>query len=462
MLIPQLTSLTPRSSRNHYETAIDKNSFDGRYSADSVVVTLSVALALHNALELLLLIFSTFKRYRGLYFFSMVACTTGVLGYATGILLTYFRLGVEWLGKVILDAGWVLMLASQSVVLYSRLNLILDNVAILQAVKWTIVTTSAVLLPIVVVLDFGSTYTDNPSFSEGYYYIEQIQLIVISVQELAISGLYLWKAAALLKIISGPQGRKTIWQLFAINIVIIAMDVSFLLLLPKPATPPSTAPLKVYPHLETSLAKKHGIGIQIVIVSLQFLHYQLYQESLKGFFYSLKLKLELNILSKLVGLVDGNAATNRSNTLQTIEADTVGGESTAHLEPPAPMVVEYPKPNDLQDDEVVVLGEKMTNGVERSRSSGKVGVQGHVTEDCGGSRWQSPLLNDLGGLGGELSSCGKVAEKVDGAEDEDGEDGEEMDEEPGVASLTSQQSTSSRTRGRESDLWYAEMLRDMK
>jgi hypothetical protein len=218
--------LVQRSNHDHYEAALEKNSFTGEYSADSVIVTLSVALALYNALEMVLLVVSTFKRWKGLYFWSLCVCNFGVFCYATGILLTYFDLGVLWFGKTILDIGWLCMIACQSLVLYSRLNLVLDNIVILRSVKWMIITVSATILPIVVVLDFGSTYADRPAFFEGYYYIEQIQLIVISVQELAISGLYLWKAVTFLNIISKAQTRRVIWQLFAINVIIISMDVS--------------------------------------------------------------------------------------------------------------------------------------------------------------------------------------------------------------------------------------------
>ena len=139
--------LISRAGHDGYEIATTKNSFDGRYSADSVIVTMSIALAMYNSLEMVLLISTTFKRWKGLYFWSLSSCTFGVLCYAIGVLLTYFDLGVLWLGKVVDDIGWVVMVACQSLVLYSRLNLILDNVTILRAVKWMIITTSTTLLP---------------------------------------------------------------------------------------------------------------------------------------------------------------------------------------------------------------------------------------------------------------------------------------------------------------------------
>ncbi len=210
---------------NSYALAVQKSSFNGQYTAASVIVTLSIALALYNSLEMILLIFSTFKRRRGLYFWSLSLCTFGVILYTIGMILDYFSLGVLWLGKTILDIGWILMVACQSLVLYSRLGLIYDNPRILGAVKWMIITTSIALLPTVCILDFGDTYSNIPAFAQAYYYIEHIQMTVITLQELIISGLYVWKTVKLLKIISKAKMRSMVWQLFTINVIIIAMDV---------------------------------------------------------------------------------------------------------------------------------------------------------------------------------------------------------------------------------------------
>ena len=44
--------------------------------------------------------------------------------------------------------------------------------------------------------------------------------------EFIISGLYIWKTAKLLKVISKEGVRKVMWQLFVINVVIVILDVS--------------------------------------------------------------------------------------------------------------------------------------------------------------------------------------------------------------------------------------------
>lgn len=287
--------------KDSYQAAIEKSNFDGKYTAASIVVTLSIALALYNCLEMVLLISMTFKRWRGLYFWCLVLCNAGVAAYTIGMALTYFQLCILWFAKVFLDIGWVAMILFQSLVLYSRLGLIVESINVLKAVKWMIIIVGAILFPLVIVFDFGSTYEKSPSFAAGYFYIEHIQITGFTIQELIISGIYVWKTIALLKVLSKPHTRNMIWQLLTINVIIVGMD--------------------------------------ILIIVLQYKHLQLYQESIKAFVYSVKLKLELNVLSKLVDLV-GNQR-QQSMTLNMFETNTIQGralsDGTRGMSGPGPL-----------------------------------------------------------------------------------------------------------------------------
>lgn len=214
------------SGNNTFEVAVDKETFDGKYTASSVIVTLSIAIALHNSLEMVLLIGATFKQRKGLYFWSLTLCNFGVFLYALGIMMAYFQLAPFWITEIILDGGWSLMVTCQSLVLYSRLGLILNSYRILQAVKWMIVGITIFVQVPVWVTDWGKHYSSDTKLAEGYFYIEHIQLTAITLQELIISGLYVWKTVDFLKIIASTNTRSMVWQLLFINIIIIAMDVS--------------------------------------------------------------------------------------------------------------------------------------------------------------------------------------------------------------------------------------------
>ncbi|ETN36381.1 uncharacterized protein HMPREF1541_08658 [Cyphellophora europaea CBS 101466] len=385
--------LVARGPHDHYEIATTKSSFDGEYSANSVIVTLAVALALYNSLEMVLLITSTFKQFRGLYFWSLVLCNFGVVFFALGMMLGYFELCVLWLSKVIIDIGWVFMILFQSLVLYSRLNLIYDERKILQGVKWMIVTTSICFLIPVVVLDFGSTYSGRASFAEGYYYIEQIQMVGITLQELSISGLYVYKTVQLLRIIEREHTRSMVWQLFAINVIIISMDIG--------------------------------------IVVLQFMHYQLYQESIKVFVYSVKLKLELNILSKLVDLVHGDSS-RRAMTLDVIDSNAIQGQARADVH------------REMNEPE---------QGRMASWFRGSTGGGGDGSSPNGNHRDEkhafSSLDHEVDVRNAQRLSGVSPTKSIGGDTDE-------------ISQVMSNQSEmTARTKGRESDLPYADFMRSI-
>ena len=151
-----------------YRALLTKKVFGHSYTAESVIVTLAVALSLYNSLELLLAITGTFKKWRGLYFWSMLLSTFGVILYALGMMLMYFELCILWLSKTILDVGWILMVVCQSLVLYSRLGLVLDSDRIMRFVRWMIVFDGISLVTLTVVFDFGTTYSKKNVYPEGY------------------------------------------------------------------------------------------------------------------------------------------------------------------------------------------------------------------------------------------------------------------------------------------------------
>lgn len=64
--------------------------FSGNFDVASVFVTVCCTISLYNGLELLVLIFTTFRRFRDLYFWSLLIASFGLLPYTLGFLITYF------------------------------------------------------------------------------------------------------------------------------------------------------------------------------------------------------------------------------------------------------------------------------------------------------------------------------------------------------------------------------------
>ena len=75
-------------------------------------ITILTALAWYNVLELNFLIFNTFKRYGGLYFWSLFVCAWGTALHALGFTLKFFPCGVNIYAAVsIITVGWYCMVS---------------------------------------------------------------------------------------------------------------------------------------------------------------------------------------------------------------------------------------------------------------------------------------------------------------------------------------------------------------
>jgi len=107
-------------------------------------------------------------------------------------------------------------------------------------------------------------------FIHALYYTEKIQMTAFCFQEFVISAIYLWKTAQLLKCISKAKAgtRRIMWELLAINVIIILMDIALL--------------------------------------TLEYSGQRAMEKSFKSVIYSVKLKLEFAVLNRLVDLVQSS------------------------------------------------------------------------------------------------------------------------------------------------------------
>ncbi|KAF1952655.1 hypothetical protein CC80DRAFT_391131, partial [Byssothecium circinans] len=232
-----------------------------------IAVVVCSALSLYNASELELLILTTFSRYAGLYFWSLTLASLGLIPYVFGFLVEYFEWSYLALGIAIDSTGWVLMVTGQAVVLYSRLWIVFGGgyKRLLRTIKWMIIVNALVLHGTTIVAVYGAHFTKTSTqqrFKTAYNIFERIQMCTFCAQELVLSGLYIWRALDILKSARRERPRSLMWQLFSINVIIIILDIGLL--------------------------------------AVEFSGRHVLQQTLKGVTYSVKLKLELSILNKLI------------------------------------------------------------------------------------------------------------------------------------------------------------------
>jgi len=106
----------------------------------AMTISAFIAIAWYNVLELNFMIWMTFKRRHGLYFYSLLVSSWGIFVYALAFLIKFFQvLENNYATVVFITIGWYAMVTGQSLVLYSRLHLVMYDQRILKWVLWMIV-----------------------------------------------------------------------------------------------------------------------------------------------------------------------------------------------------------------------------------------------------------------------------------------------------------------------------------
>jgi hypothetical protein len=232
----------------------------------NVVFATFAALAWYNAIELVILCLVTFRCWHGCYFWSLLISSSCIITYCLGFVLLFFPTGVTpYVCVTLVVISWCGMVTGQSLVLWSRLHLVVQNTKLLLGVLLMIVVDAVILHIPTAVLFYGTAAKPNSVFAHGYNIMERIQIAGFCIQELIISGIYVWQTIKLLRL--RPQGRPLgiLSQLLVINIVILMLDIT--------------------------------------VIVIEYIGYYAVQVMFKPVAYSVKLKLEYAILGKLVSFV---------------------------------------------------------------------------------------------------------------------------------------------------------------
>jgi len=240
----------------------------------SMALTLMVfmSIAVYNVIELTLMIFFTFKRRKGLYFWSLLVATYGIVLYTFGFFFKFYDIPVPSMFFLTLIAiGWWGMVTGQSVVLYSRLHLIYRSTA--DRGRWVLymIIFNAIICHIpTTALTYGSNSSNPTPFIRPYMIYEKVQVTIFFIQEVIISGLYVYKTSRILRAeggIRGRNGRTVMNHLIWVNVMVIILDIT--------------------------------------LISLEYADYYNVQIVYKAAVYSVKLKMEFSILNRLLDLVQG-------------------------------------------------------------------------------------------------------------------------------------------------------------
>lgn len=278
---------------------------DARQMRFFIPIIVFMSISLYNVVELNILIGATFKKRNSLYFWSFVAATNGIAPHTIGFLLKNV---VHWDNFIVyitlVSIGWVMMVTGQSLVLYSRLHLIFWNKFWLRVVLGMIITNAIVLHLPIIVLMYGSNSSPDNAFIQPYMVYEKVQVTVFCLQELIISGIYIKACSSLFNTQSTLHHKSTKRMrrhLLLVNVIIILLDIP--------------------------------------ILALEYADLYDLQTAYKAIVYSVKLKLEFNILNQLVDMSythdtygsrsNGRGTGNGNATGVSVHLDTFNGDDNA-------------------------------------------------------------------------------------------------------------------------------------
>ncbi|KAL8835498.1 MAG: hypothetical protein Q9170_003300 [Blastenia crenularia] len=232
------------------------------------------AVAWYNVMELNIQVFLTFKRHRGLYFWSLLISSYGCVLHALGFLLKFFSPTLNvYVPVSIITVGWYCMVTGQAVVLYSRLHLVVREQKVLRGILAMIIVDAICFHIPTTILTYGSNSTDYKRYLPVFNVVERLQMTAFCIQEFIISGVYVYSTIKLLRPVYHGRTRKVMMQLIWINSIIIAMDV--------------------------------------VLLGMEYSSFYEIEATLKAMVYSIKLKLEFAVLNQLMTLANSSVSSHQ-------------------------------------------------------------------------------------------------------------------------------------------------------
>lgn len=177
-----------------------------------------------------------------------------------------FLVGSPWhVTLPFIEVGWVTMVTGQAFVLFSRLHLVVRNKKTLRIVLWCIIIDGCLFhIPTIVFTVGKNSPHEGHLWEDRFDIMERIQLVGFCLQEFAISTLYIVSTVRILGSVYHSMTRKVMMQLILINLICIGMD--------------------------------------IVLIGLEFSGEYTSEASIKPMIYAIKLKLEFTVLNQLMSL----------------------------------------------------------------------------------------------------------------------------------------------------------------
>ncbi|KAK5651366.1 hypothetical protein OQA88_12599 [Cercophora sp. LCS_1] len=257
-----------------------------------LVIMVFLSISFYNFIELNLIIYSTFKRRSGLYFWSFIISTWGVAIWSLGWLMKTTGVTAHipnhyLLYMTFIEVGFVFMVTGQGFVLYSRLHIMVHSHRKLRLCLTMVIVDGIICHVPIAVLAYGSNSPNPGPFLVPYAAYMKVQVTIFFIQELILSAIYIHETLKMMRnerrvgiTVGKGSSRKLMKHLILVNLVVIVLDVT--------------------------------------ILALEYNGFYSIQTAYKGMVYSVKLKMEFSILNRLVEMVGGPASSGGTRGLPSV------------------------------------------------------------------------------------------------------------------------------------------------
>ncbi|KAI9842721.1 MAG: hypothetical protein M1838_003001 [Thelocarpon superellum] len=257
------------------------------------VLAAFIAVAFYNVIEINVQVFNIFKKWGGLYFWAILVASWGCVLLSVGnIALKLFTPGVGFgvSGTMILF-GWWMVVLGQACVLYSRLHLVIRSQWIMRLVPVMIALIFFGLCLPTSVATYGMMSDKTDYWLPRFNILERVQLVCIELEEMIISGLYIWATVKILRPSFNVRTKRVMWSLIYVNIFVAGLDM--------------------------------------IMIVMEFVNYYDLEASLKPMLYSIKLKVEFAVLNQLMAIAKSGLASGGYQDYDTAHPDAFNDKTTA-------------------------------------------------------------------------------------------------------------------------------------
>ncbi|GKT44647.1 uncharacterized protein ColSpa_04828 [Colletotrichum spaethianum] len=243
--------------------------------SEAMAIAALATAGIYNAVEIYILIFTTFRQRRGRYFWSMIVANSGIFVHAIVSLIRYLSHNGTVVPGAFAVLAWCAMVTGQSVVLWSRLHLVLYSRNAIRTVLAVIVTNACALhVPMAVlwVLCWATPVQEQAAWLRRYGVYEKVSIVIFTLQETFLTGIFARQGFYNLKPLFAFKtraARLVSWYLLSLFVLVFLLDVG--------------------------------------LVALEYTNNFVFQTTSKPLVYSIKLKVEFTVLNKLLAFTKMNS-----------------------------------------------------------------------------------------------------------------------------------------------------------